>query len=168
MVTHSNHDLSESSCQFRIRWRLCLLKGCEKGFYPNHPKQRYCSDKCQTAARRWSLIRAQDSYRESAKGKLRRQTQSRTYRQRKKVLRAQENGSKVAQCGGCEGNHKQNEVGNICARPGCYSRVCPTRRSPLKKYCSPQCCKAVRRVTQRERRWHRHVYDCYKLKLSAA
>jgi hypothetical protein len=66
----------------RPRTRCCLLKGCERGFCPQRARQRYCSDECRRAARRWSRWKAQQSYRATAAGKERRNGQSRRYRQR--------------------------------------------------------------------------------------
>jgi hypothetical protein len=64
------------------RTRCCLLKGCERRFCPQRVRQRYCSDECRRAARRWSRWKAQQSYRGTAVGKERRNGQSRRYRQR--------------------------------------------------------------------------------------
>jgi hypothetical protein len=66
----------------RPRTRGCLLKGCERRFHPQRAGQRYCSDECRRAARRWSRWKAQQSYRATAAGKERRNGQSRRYRQR--------------------------------------------------------------------------------------
>lgn len=66
----------------RPRTRCCLLKGCERRFRPQRVGQRYCSDECRRAARRWSRWKAQQSYRATAVGKERRNGQSRRYRQR--------------------------------------------------------------------------------------
>jgi hypothetical protein len=64
------------------RTRCCLLKGCERRFLPQRAEQRYCSDECRRAARRWSRWKAQQSYRATAAGKEKRNRQSRRYRQR--------------------------------------------------------------------------------------
>jgi hypothetical protein len=66
----------------RPRTRCCLLKGCERRFCPQRARQRYCSDECRQAARRWSRWKAQQNYRATAVGKERRNGQSRRYRQR--------------------------------------------------------------------------------------
>jgi hypothetical protein len=66
----------------RPRTRYCLLKGCERRFCPQRARQRYCSDECRCAARRWSRWKAQQSYRATAVGKERRSGQPRRYRQR--------------------------------------------------------------------------------------
>jgi hypothetical protein len=66
----------------RLRTRCCLLKGCKRRFRPQRARQRYCSDECRQAAHRWSRWKAQRSYRATAAGKDKRNTQSRRYRQR--------------------------------------------------------------------------------------
>ena len=66
----------------RPRTRCCLLKGCERRFRPQRARQRYCSDECRRAARRWSRWKAQQSYRATAAGKEKRNGQSRRYRER--------------------------------------------------------------------------------------
>jgi hypothetical protein len=68
----------------RPRVRRCLLKGCEQWFHPGHARQRYCSEDCRKAARRWSRWKAQQRYRETAVGKEKRNGQSRRYRERSK------------------------------------------------------------------------------------
>jgi hypothetical protein len=68
----------------RPRARYCLLKGCEQRFHPRQARQRYCSDGCRKAARKWSRWKAQERYRESAAGQQKRNDQSRRYRERVK------------------------------------------------------------------------------------
>jgi hypothetical protein len=68
----------------RPRTRCCLLKGCEQRFHPRQARQRYCSDGCRKAARKWSRWKAQERYRESAAGQQKRNDQSRRYRERVK------------------------------------------------------------------------------------
>ena len=68
----------------RPRQRRCLLKGCEQRFHPRQARQRYCSEPCRTAARKWSRWKAQQRYRETAAGQERRNGQCRRYRERVK------------------------------------------------------------------------------------
>ena len=72
------------SCRPRAagRARHCLRKGCERRFDPRRADQRYCSEECRQAARRWSRWKAQRSYRATAAGKDKRNEQSRRYRER--------------------------------------------------------------------------------------
>jgi hypothetical protein len=66
------------------RTRRCLLKGCERRFRPKHARERYCSTDCRRAARAWSCWKAQEVYRATPAGKVRRNGQSRRYRERVK------------------------------------------------------------------------------------
>jgi hypothetical protein len=82
------HPLGKQAAQGR-RWpacrpraRLCLLKGCERRFHPEHARQRYCSQECREAARAWSEWKARQAYRATAAGKEKRNQQSQRYRKR--------------------------------------------------------------------------------------
>jgi hypothetical protein len=44
---------------------------------------------------------------------------------------------------------------DCCDRPGCYECFLRSRRSPLQRFCSHACRRAVERVWERERRWRR-------------
>src|SRR5215831_2855522 len=68
----------------RGRPRPCLLKGCEKKFRPRQARQRYCSEGCRAAARKWSRWKGQQKYRSTEGGKQKRNGQSRRYRERVK------------------------------------------------------------------------------------
>jgi len=68
----------------RPRTRCCLLKGCQQRFHPRQAHQRYCSQGCREAARKWSRRKAQERYRETAAGQQKRNGQSRRYRERVK------------------------------------------------------------------------------------
>ena|ERR671925_1201747 len=68
----------------RPRRRRCLLKGCERRFHPQHARQRYCSQECVEAARKWAEWKARQTYRTTAAGKQKRNGQSRRYRERVK------------------------------------------------------------------------------------
>jgi hypothetical protein len=74
----------------RPRTRRCLLKGCEQRFHPQQARQRYCSQGCREAARRWSRWKAQQRYRETAAGQQKRNVQSRRYRERVKSRKLSE------------------------------------------------------------------------------
>lgn len=68
----------------RPRMRICLLKGCEQWFHPEKASERYCSDKCRRAAKKWSRWKAQLHYRSTQKGKDKRKEQCRHRRERVK------------------------------------------------------------------------------------
>ena len=68
----------------RPRARRCLLKGCATWFTPACPQARYCSNPCRAAAARWRAWKAQQRYRQTARGRACRCAQSRRYRQRQR------------------------------------------------------------------------------------
>ena len=74
----------------RPRRRVCLLKGCGRVFRPPQPLARYCSEACQTEARRWRQWKARHRYRQSTNGKQMRLAQCRRYRERRRERQAQE------------------------------------------------------------------------------
>lgn len=139
---------------WRLVRRLCLLKGCQRCFRPQHPFSRYCSSSCRSAARRWRRRAANRRYRTSEQGKCRRRAQACRYRQR---VRERESTESCARAGG-EGYPHPDEVAPFsCQRPGCYAGFAKTTRSPLQKFCSAGCRQALRRVLIRERRWRRRL-----------
>jgi len=138
------------------RWgrRICLLKGCEQSFRPSHPLSRYCGSGCREAARRWSRRTANRRYRASEQGKSCRREQSSRYRERARERARAESEPDASG----EGYHHPSGGGNsFCQRPGCYERFDLTARSPLQKFCSSACAKALRRVLIREQRWKRRL-----------
>jgi hypothetical protein len=73
--------MQEQSCarkrsQPAVRKRRCLLKGCDQHFHPQQARQRYCSEECRTAARRWSRWKAQERYRATPAGQGKRNQRS--------------------------------------------------------------------------------------------
>lgn len=139
----------------RGRRRQCLLKGCEQAFCPQHPLDRYCSDHCAALARRWSRARANHKYRASEPGRQRRQAQCRRHRERCRQARVAlaEPSPQPS-----EGYQETDSAKNLsCSRPGCYERFAPSARSPLRKFCSPCCRQALRRVLVRESRWRQRL-----------
>jgi hypothetical protein len=140
----------------RPRCRLCLLKGCERPFWPTHPRSRYCSKQCQDAARDWQRWRAAREYRATPGGRARRREQSRRYRERQQLARRAA-GPAPAEVreGQLKAESCEDFCGQPCRRPGCYELFQPQPRSPLQGFCSRSCCRALRRVRQREARWRR-------------
>ena len=148
----------ESGKQHRAsapRRRRCLLKGCEAWFRGGHPLARYCSEACRKAARRWTQWRANRRYRRSEGGKSCRREQS---RRRRKRRRQPEPGSPAGDATECEGYQEAGaSKKSSCSRPGCYRCFSGTSRSPLQKFCSHVCRRALRRVLEREARWRRRL-----------
>jgi len=137
----------------RHRPRRCLLKGCERLFWPRRPQARYCSEDCQQAARRWRRRQASQRYRASDSGRERRRGQARRYRQR---LRERQTASADAEAPR-EGQRPAaaSEKGSTrrCERPGCYEHF-PVQHEPsCQRFCSVACRLALRRVLDREARY---------------
>lgn len=151
-----HHDrrssLGQGSCRAPRR-RRCLLKGCEQFFVPERPQSRYCGAACRRAAARWRRWRANQTYRKTDGGRECRRRQSSRYRQR---VRQRREAEQAAAGTACEGERAAEASENsCCARPGCYERFAPSRRTPHRRFCSSLCHQALRRVIQRERRWGR-------------
>ena len=88
--TRSRKKQSAGRRKRRPRPRYCLLKGCEQRFAPRQARQRYCSDNCREAARKWSRWKAQQRYRKTGAGQQKRNGQSRRYRERVQRRKASE------------------------------------------------------------------------------
>ena len=135
------------------RPRRCLLKGCERLFWPRCPQTRYCSASCQQAARRWRSRRASQRYRASDPGRERRRDQSRRYRQR---CRERQTASADAAASG-EGQRpaplSEDFSTRRCERPGCYEPFSIKHEHSCKRFCSVACRLALRRVLDREARY---------------
>ncbi len=86
------------------RTRRCLLKGCERRFRPGQARERYCSQECRRAARKWSCWKARQSYRATAAGKQKRNGQSRRYRER---VRNRQQRSAATSRSRSEGHHSR-------------------------------------------------------------
>lgn len=161
-MAQKDHGARPRRRQFHCRTRCCLLKGCEEPFRPRHPGTRYCSEACRRAAERWRIERARKNYLDSERGKQQRRAQSQRYRQRCKHRSKMSGCAKTCCCLTGEGDHQEHPRRILCARPGCYELICPSRRSPLQKYCSGSCRSAVRRVLERERRWFMRVWSALR------
>ena len=134
----------------RPRTRRCLLKGCEQRFHPRQVRQRYCSEECREAARKWSRWKAQERYRATTAGKQKRNVQSRRYREHAKNRKSIEpEGVKEP----ARVITTEHSFDHCCGRPGCYEGFVHQRRSPLQRFCSQACRRALERVQERERRW---------------
>ena len=132
------------------RMRHCLLKGCPRRFRPQHALERYCSHACRRAALEWSRWKAQKKYRAKKSAKDKRKAQCRRRRDRIKSRKKQ--GLK-ASTGAARVIVKKCFSHCSCDRPGCYEMFDRSRRSPLQRFCSKECRRALERVWERERRW---------------
>ena len=137
----------------RHRPRRCLLKGCERLFWPRRPQARYCSEGCQAAARRWRCRQACQRYRARTTGRERRREQARRYRQR---LRERP-GASADVAFPREGQRPAMESEDFstrrCERPGCYEQFSIQHESSCQRFCSMACRLALRRVLDREARY---------------
>jgi hypothetical protein len=140
--------------RFRLSPRLCLLKGCERNFQPNHHRCRYCSEDCVVAARKWRRWLADQKYRASKQGKQARQDQSIRYREKcKQELIAMKEPEQAAPIPSVGDTKAAAGKKSCCHRPGCYEQFLPAPQTPHQKYCGPECYQAMRRVLIREKRW---------------
>jgi hypothetical protein len=140
----------------RPRIRRCLLKGCEQRFRPQHARVRYCSLQCRGEARAWRQWKARRVYRATIKGRTKRNGQSRRYRERRETRcasakKAVPRSARVI---------PRKFLAASCDRPGCYECFVRGARSPLQRFCSRACRRALERVWQRERRWRGAGWQC--------
>ena len=136
------------------RPRQCLLKGCERLFWPRQPQSRFCSEACRQAARRWRRRKASQEYRATEKGRQRRQEQSRRYRQRQGEHVPTASADEEALCEGQRpAPAEENSATRRCARPGCYEFFAIPPEHSGKRFCSIACRLALRRVLDREARY---------------
>ena len=136
----ASQDEFSQDQSWRIRPRLCLEDRCERSFRPSHHLDRYCSPECLESARRWQLRFANQIYRRSDNGRLRRKEQAQRYRLNLKEPKACQAGQDqeisaptVHSDASCEGYTKEtSHEKSCCHRPGCYRRFTPPPQSPLK------------------------------------
>ena len=133
----------------RPRARRCLLKGCGRCYHPRRGLQRYCGDYCSVSARAWSLWKARGRYRATTAGKEKRRAQSQRYRER--MRKSKKQAFVAAEAAAWVISTHPFEAS--CDRPGCYESFARSRRSPLQRFCSKTCRRALERVWERERRW---------------
>jgi hypothetical protein len=132
-----------SAVNSRPRMRRCLLKGCEQRFHPRQPRQRYCSEGCREAARKWSRRKAREIPGNGG-GPTKTERQSRRYRERVKSRKPPEpealnNPARVI----TTGTFFSIFFDHCCDRPGCYESFVLQRRSPLQRFCSHTCRRAL-------------------------
>jgi hypothetical protein len=127
-----------------------LLKGCSRRFRPEHALERYCGQACRRAALAWSKWKAQQRYRAKKSAKKKREAQCQHRRDRIKSRKKQD---LEAPAGAARVIVKKLSSHCSCDRPGCYERFNRSRSSPLQRFCSKECRRALERVWGRERRW---------------
>jgi hypothetical protein len=137
----------------RHRPRRCLLKGCERLFWPRHWRSHFCSKACQQAARRWQRWRANQKYRATANGRERRREQGQRYRQRQREVKAASADAAAPREGERIQPGSNNSSARPCRRPGCYELFTLSHEHSCKRFCSVACRLALRRVLDREARY---------------
>jgi hypothetical protein len=135
------------------RPRCCLLKGCERLFWPRHWRSHFCSKACQQAARRWQRWQANQKYRATEKGRERRREQGQRYRQRQRDRKAASADAETPREGERIQPGSKNSSARPCARPGCYELFAIPHEHSNKRFCSVACRMALRRVLDREGRY---------------
>ena len=135
------------------RLRRCLLKGCERPFWPRRPQARYCSKACQKASRRWRQRQASQRYRATEQGRERRRDQSQRYRQRCRERQPASADTEASREGQRPAAASEDFPARRCERPGCYEHF-PVKHGPsCQRFCSVACRLALRRVLDREERY---------------
>ena len=135
------------------RPRRCLLKGCERLFWPRRPQARYCSKGCQQAARRWRRRQASRRYRASDWGRERRRDQARRYRQRWRERQTASAAVALPDEGQRPASPSEDFATRRCERPGCYEHFSIKHEHSCRRFCSVVCRLALRRVLDRESRY---------------
>ena len=135
------------------RPRRCLLKGCERLFWPRRPQARYCSEGCQQAARRWRRRQASRRYRASDSGRERRRDQARRYRQRLRERSTASAAVALPDEGQRPASAREDFQARRCERPGCYEHFPVKQERSCRRFCSVACRLALRRVLDRESRY---------------
>ena len=135
------------------RPRRCLLKGCERPFWPRHWRSHFCSKACQEAARRWQRWQANQKYRATEHGRARRREQGRRYRQRQRERKAASADAEALREGERIQPSSKNSSDRPCHRPGCYEFFRLPHEHSCKRFCSVACRLALRRVLDREARY---------------
>jgi hypothetical protein len=137
----------------RHRPRRCLLKGCERLYWPWHWRAHYCSEACQQAARRWRRRQASQRYRATENGKEQRREQSRRHRQRVRERQAASADVAASREGQRIAPSSEEFSTRPCDRPGCYELFALPHEQSSKRFCSVACRLALRRVLDREERY---------------
>jgi hypothetical protein len=135
------------------RPRQCLLKGCERLFWPRHWRSHFCSKACQQKARRWQRWKASQQYRATENGKQQRRAQSKRYRERVREREAASAEADSPREGQRIAPAQEDFSGKPCVRPGCYELFKVPCEHSNKRFCSVACRLALRRVVDREERY---------------
>jgi hypothetical protein len=146
-----------STSRGRLGWRSCLQKECGRKFLARRYNQRYCRDpECLRKVQRWHAAKRQQKCRSEPEG---RQRHAKAERQRRKQRASQPQNPPESQIAvtdtpveACAWSRSRKFSEIFCDRPGCYEPLRNSPRAPA-SYCSDDCCAAMRRARDRERKW---------------
>lgn len=159
-IQNTGNNNRKSTTAGRLPPRLCLRKHCGNRFPPSRWNQRYCQQPhCLREVRRWQATKRQRRRRQSPP---QRQQHAQAERQRRKQKKQQAtpknttpNQPTVDQDRAW--SRSKNSFEDFCDRPGCYEARRSSSRATA-RYCGDDCRQALRRVTDRERKWlHRNT-----------
>lgn len=156
-VQNTVNNNRKSTTASRVPLRLCLRKDCGNRFQPVRWNQRYCQQAhCLREVRRWQATKRQRRCRQSPQ---QRQQHAQAERQRRKQKKQQATLPNTATKQPTSGpdrawSRSKNSGEDFCDRPGCYDARRSSSRATA-RYCSDDCRQALRRVTDRERKWLR-------------
>lgn len=151
-----NND-RKSTTAGRLPLRLCLRKNCGNRFRPSRWNQRYCQQPdCLREVRRWQAAKRQRRRRQSPHLRQQHAQAERQRReQRKQQVTSQNTATEPSSSEQDRAwSRSKSSFEDFCDRPGCYEARRSSSRAAA-RYCSDDCRQALRRVTDRERKWLR-------------
>lgn len=176
-MEHDEHSTKKRCATRKSRFppRVCLRKDCGRTFIASSANQRYCKDpECRRAVRNWQAVKRQQKRRERPEVRHMEAVLAKASRERRK----QQPSSPVEPAATivpmetstpeCASLRGKKIFGPICDRVGCYEPPRTSLQSGA-AYCSAECCDAMRRVRDRERKylWRRTEIGCIKCKATA-
>jgi len=156
-VQNTFHNDRKSTTAGRLPLRLCLRKNCGNRFRPNRWNQRYCQQPdCLREVRRWQAAKRQRRRRESPQQRQQHAQAERQRREQKKQRVTSQNTATEPSSSEQDRawSRSKSSFEDFCDRPGCYEARRSSSRATA-RYCSDDCRQALRRVTDRERKWLR-------------
>ena len=166
-ISNPDHFQSASQVTEHLSSRChCLWQPCNRFFAPSYPAQVFCCEECRLASveferlqrRKESTRKANQKYRRTDRGRLKRADQ-----QRRRRIRFKEERLRLAQCTPVsplppEGytnppKHRPTKKSS-CRRPGCFVSWVIDPRTPHKKFCSSMCDNALRAACTRVERYY--------------
>lgn len=156
-VQNTVNHARKSTTAGRLPPRLCLRKYCGNRFQPIRWNQRYCQQPdCLREVRRWQATKRQRRRRQSPQQRQQHAQAERQRRKQKKQQATPQNRAPEQFPSGQDRawSRSKSSFHDFCDRPGCYDARRSSSRATA-RYCSDDCRQALRRVTDRERKWLR-------------